>query len=362
MLGKRRGGASQTKAPDAPLRFQDSLNTMDLMRLLELVNSQSQPNINALRIVANSIEPLSFNIKQTGYALARQLAAALPPPASTQARHVGLSNGLSTQESIESDWVAHWCRELGIPVVYHRKIWELCFVLQALFETGMIEPGRRGLGFGCGTEPLPSYFAAHGVDVTATDLAPDEAAESGWVKTGQHTGALETAYMPHLVDREAFERHVCLRFVDMNAIPADLTGYDFCWSICALEHLGSIEHGLNFVENSLRTLKPGGTAVHTTEYNIRADGPTIDNWPTVAFQRKHMEALAERLESQGHKVAPFDFSLGEKPLDKFVDVPPYHHDLPPELCQWLGEPAHLKLAVDGLVVTCIGLKIEKSSS
>jgi SAM-dependent methyltransferase len=330
-----------------------------LRALLRPVNGRSQPNLNELRLVANAIDPLSLSIKQMGYSLAQQLAAALPRPAETHARHVGLSSSLSTQAAIESDWVAHWCRELGIATIYHRKIWELCFALQAIYEAGFLREGMRGLGFGCGTEPLPSYFAGHGIAVTATDLAPDRAAENGWVHSHQHATAPEQAFMPHLVSRADFDRLVGMRYVDMNHVPDDLADYDFCWSICALEHLGSIELGLRFIENSVATLKPGGLAVHTTEYNIRHDGPTIDNWPSVAFQRRHLEEVADRLRTQGHEVAPFDFALGDGPLDRFVDLPPHVHDLPEELARWVGPPAHLKVAFDGLIVTCAGLVIRK---
>jgi SAM-dependent methyltransferase len=347
-------------ADPAPPPPPPPITAADLLPLFARTAPSGQPNLNALRQVANMIEPLSLNIKQMGYSLARDLAAARPPPGNTRARIVRLPNGLSTQGAIESDWATHWCGQLKIPVVYHRKIWELCFVLQTLHDFDMIRPGARGLGFGCGTEPLPSYFAAHGMDITATDLAPEEASRSGWVHTGQHASAPEQAFMSHLVDREAFDRHVGLRFVDMNDIPDDLSGYDFCWSVCALEHLGSIEKGLDFIENSLKTVRPGGVVVHTTEFNIRDEGPTIDNWASVAFQRKHMEGLAERLRGRGHHLAPFDFSLGDGPLDKFVDMPPYHHDLPANMGAWLGYPAHLKLAFDGLVVTCIGVAIQKA--
>lgn len=329
-------------------------------QLLSIVGDRSRPNINALRQLANVIEPMNLNVKQMGYQLAQQMAAALPPPGDTTARHVGLCSSLSTQDAIESDWVAHWCGELQIPVVFHRKIWELAFALQALHDHNLIRPGTRGLGFGCGTEPLPSYFAANGMDVTITDLPRADAAARGWVETGQHVGGLDDAFMGHLASRSAFDQHVMLKYVDMNAIPTDLRDYDFCWSICALEHLGSISAGAAFIENAMATLRPGGVAVHTTEFNIRPDGPTIDNWPSVAFQRKHIEGIIGRLEAQGHRVAPLDLRLGDKPLDRFVDVPPWHHDLPPETCDWLGPPAHLKLAFDGLVVTCIGLKIEKA--
>ncbi len=337
----------------------DLLMRSNLHTLMEVMGPHSQPNINALRQLANSIEPLSLNIKQMGYSLARQLAAALPPSGPTEARMVGMKGSISTQAAIESDWAAHWCAELKIPVVFHRKVWEYCFVMQCLYEADMLQPGRRGLGFGCGEEPTPSYFASKGIDVTATDLPPEMAAGTGWVDTGQHMSALDKVYHGHLCERDLFDRHVSLEYVDMNAIPATLRGYDFCWSICALEHLGSIEKGLAFIENTLETLRPGGVSVHTTEFNIRDDGPTIDNWSSVAFQRKHMEAISERLRAKGHIVTPFDYALGDKPLDKFVDLPPWPHDLPPDMRAWLGEGLHLKLAFDGVIVTCIGLKVEK---
>jgi len=331
-----------------------------LEMLLSLVNSNSQPNLNALMRVARNVEPMSLSIKQFGYSLARQLAAALPPPGPTEARHVGLGSKVSTQADIESDWVAHWCAQMGAAVVYHRKVWELCYALQAVYENGCLREGARALGFGCGQEVLPSYFAAHGIAITATDLPAEEAQAAGWAATHQHAAHLDQAFHPHLVTRETFDRLVSLRFVDMNAIPKDLTGYDFCWSICALEHLGSIRKGLEFIENSIATLKPGGIAVHTTELNINASGQTIDNWPTVLFQRHHFEELAARLTAQGHMVAPLDFSLGDRPMDRFVDLPPWEHDLSPDMNAWLGQPAHLKLSVDGFVSTCFGIVVKRA--
>ena len=134
--------------------------------LLSLVRHDAKPNLHQLRQIANAIEPLSLNIKQMGYSLARQLAAALPPVGETRPRQVNLLNSLSTQAAIESDWAAHWCNELGTPVVFHRKVWEFCFILQSLYDHGHIRAGARGLGFGCGTEPIPSYLAKHDVSVT----------------------------------------------------------------------------------------------------------------------------------------------------------------------------------------------------
>lgn len=335
---------------------------LDKLRVtLSLLNDRSQPNINALTEAVRNV-PLAFlSIKTFGYDLARSLVAALPVRHDTAAGHVGLTCRASLQADLESDWAAHWCGQLQTPLVFHRKLWELAYVLQAIHEHGHIREGARGLGFGCGVEPLPSYLAAHGVAITMTDLEPVEARAAGWSRTNQHALDKAVAFHPHLVSRERYDDKVELRHVDMNAIPPDLADYDFCWSICALEHLGSIERGLAFVENTLATLKPGGLSVHTTEFNIEAQGPTIDDWPTVLFQRGHVEALAARLRERGHDVAPLDFSLGDRPLDRFIDLPPYHHDLSPELAEWVGPPQHLKVAVDGFASTCFGLIVRRAA-
>lgn len=333
---------------------------LDKLRLmLSLLTERSQPNINALTEAVRDVPLAHLSIKTFGYDLARSLVAALPIRQDLDARHVGLTCRASLQADLESDWAAYWCGQLQTPLVFHRKLWELAYVLQAVHEHGQLRDGARGLGFGCGVEPLPSYFASHGVSITITDLKPAEAQAAGWAATNQHAASLATAFHPHLVSRERYDDKVELRYVDMNAIPPDLADYDFCWSICALEHLGSIERGLAFIENTLGTLKPGGLSVHTTEFNINAQGPTIDNWPTVLFQRRHLDALAVRLREQGHDVAPLDFALGDRPLDRFIDLPPFHHDLSPELGEWLGAPQHLKVAVDGFAATCFGIIVRK---
>ena len=344
--------------PPTGLTFEDYEK---LRLIMEMVSPESQPNTNHLGEVVRNIRLLSLNVKSLGYDLARQLAAALPQPGETAARHVGLKTSLSTQADIESDWVAHWCRELQVPLLFHRKLWELSYILQAFHENGMIAPGRRGLGFGSGSEPLSSYLASRGVASTVTDLPIEAAQGRGWIETGQHASGLDNAYHAPLVTREQFDQLVDFRAVDMNDIPDDLTGYDFCWSVCALEHLGTIEKGLTFIERSLETIKPGGISVHTTEFNIE-DGPTIDNWPSVLFQRRHFVDLAERLEARGHKVAEMDFNPGDKILDRFIDLPPWSHDANSrELAAWVREPSHLKVGTDGFIATCAGIIITKAS-
>lgn len=333
-----------------------------LAEALRLTDGLSRPNVNRLQEVVRHLPSVCLNLKFYGYELARQLAAALPVREGLTPRHVGLTSKASTQADMETDWVAYWCQELKIPVIFHRKVWELAYAMQAVFETGKLKPGMSAVGFGCGVEALPSYFASKGVKVVITDLAPEDSRALGWADTNQHTATLNSAYHGNLIERHKFDELVSLRYVDMNRIPDDLTGFDFCWSICALEHLGSIANGLDFIENSLNVLKPGGMAVHTTEYNFMYDEETMDNWGTVLFLRKHFHEIYDRLTRKGHKVRPLDLSIGNKPLDRFIDLPPFPHNYSDFLReQWSVENTHMKVSVDGFPCTCFGLIIEKAS-
>ena len=123
--------------------------------------------------------------------------------------------------------------------------------------------------------------------------------------------------------------------------------YDFCWSSCSLEHLGSIDAGLRFIERSLDTLKPGGIAVHTTEFNLTSDTRTIKKGGTVLFRRRDVEEFARRTTKAGHEVLPITFDQGDQPEDQIVDVPPYAADI------------HFKLALGQYVTTSFGLAIRK---
>jgi 2-polyprenyl-3-methyl-5-hydroxy-6-metoxy-1,4-benzoquinol methylase len=317
---------------------------------------------NPLAARARNTDVISLNIKNFGYQLACDLAAALPVREGLSPSHVGLQSKPSTQADIASDWVAYWCSELKIPVVFHRKIWELAYVLQAIYEHGSIRPGARGLGFGCGTEALPSYLGQRGVQVTVTDQAPEAMKAQGWARTNQHTTSIEQAFKPQLISRDVFDRNVSLRYVDMNAIDSDLKDYDFCWSICAFEHLGSIQKGLDFVVNSLNTIRPGGLSVHTTEFNFANDKKTIDNRRTVLFQRKHFLDLERRLRVEGHGVAPLSFNVGDLPLDKFIDLPPFVDSWSSDLKEsWGCGSYHIKVSVDGFPATCFGIIVTRAS-
>lgn len=72
---------------------------------------------------------------------------------------------------------------LQFPINHHRKFWEFCFIYYVLYDNKMLVPGKSGLGFGVGKEPLASLFASDGCRITATDLSIESAMASGWAST-----------------------------------------------------------------------------------------------------------------------------------------------------------------------------------
>jgi len=235
----------------------------------------------------------------------------------------GVSSRLCTQAEMEQPWYAGWCSILGVEPVAHRKVWEFAYISEMLDRTGMLAEGRHGIGFGVGREPLISGFAARGASVLATDLAADDQEAFGWVKSDQHATGVDGLLKPGVCDPDRFHDLVSFRAVDMRAVPSVLQGFDFCWSTCAFEHLGSLEAGLDFVEASVRTLRPGGIAVHTTEFNLGSNDDTLTTGGTVVYRERDVLAFRDRMEAQGHEVAAFDLHQGVGLLDAYTDVPPY---------------------------------------
>jgi len=169
----------------------------------------------------------------------------------------------------------------------------------------------------------------------------------GWTSGNQLCFGLESLNIRKLVDDETFRKHVSYRPVDMNSIPSDLKDFDFNWSSCSFEHLGSINKGFDFLENQLATLKPGGWAVHTTEFNLTSNETTLSKGNTIIFRYRDIEKITSQLKKEGHLVEELDYSIGGLPEDFDVDVLPYAH-----------EP-HLKLQIDKYIVTSIGIIIQK---
>ena len=334
----------------------------DLDQLAEmmfaLTDGDGHPNTSVFNERIRNLQALHWNVKVLGAELAQRYygdVRATRKPLHSDSFELGW-RPVRFKDFLQS-WFVDTCDKLHVAPLLHRKLWEEMYVVNTLAKTGALSPGKRGIVFGVGEERLPSYFSSFGASILATDLNPRESAAKGWIETAQH-GSLEKLFRRDLVDKNKFDRLVSFEYADMNNIASAWDGqFDFCWSVCAFEHLGSIANGLKFVERTGQLLKPGGVAVHTTEFNYASDDETIDNWVTVLLRKRDFELLAARLVKQGYVIPSIDFDVGDTPVDFFVDVPPYpghknylHSNL---------SALHLKLMVDGFPTTCFGLVFSK---
>lgn len=259
----------------------------------------------------------------------------------------GLTSQLCTYNQFKELDYTYWCKEMGVIPALHRKQWEFVWILSAMKKAGVITKGFRALGFGTGKEPIPSILSKYGLFVTASDAPIENDIVQGWSSTNQYSQNVMDLWKPEIVQQDIFEKMTSWLPIDMNEIPSNLTDFDICWSACAFEHLGSIEKGLQFVKNSLKTLKPGGFSIHTTEFNLTSNENTIESMGLSIFRKQDIERLSNDLVAKGHKVWKINFHPGCDPIDEIIDMPPY------------GLP-HLKLEISKFSCTSIGLVIQKS--
>lgn len=259
-------------------------------------------------------------------------------------------SSLCTAQDFRNGEFQRWRDAFGEAPRLHRRLWEHVFVAAHLEAAGMLNTNRRGIGFGVGDQPMPAAFAVRGAKILATDMSVEMEEAAGLVATQPRAAGVETLNNKGLCPDAAFKRNVAFEACDMRNIPMHYRDFDFTWSSCAAEHLGSMQAGLDFIKASVRTLKPGGIAVHTTEYNVSSNDATIDNHPAlVLFRRRDIENLVRELRADGHHVADVCFDVLSEPVDLFVDTPPYAAD------------THIRLALANFVVTSIGLVIQRGS-
>lgn len=256
---------------------------------------------------------------------------------------------LVTSDQFKEPSYTKWLVALGQSLTFHRKQWEWIYILQVLDHFGKLSKNSKGVGFGSGKEPLPSLMASCGCEVLSTDLHAEDAAIKGWVASNQHGSQLTDFFYPNICNPEIFKQRVAFRSVDMNNIPHDISGFDFLWSSCSLEHLGSLENGINFVKKSMACLRPGGVAVHTTEFNLASDDETYESEATSIYRKQDIIALAEWAIENGYEIGLINFTPGCEPPDLHIDTPPYSPSL------------HLRRFLRRHLITSIGFFIRRKT-
>ena len=196
-----------------------------------------------------------------------------------------------------------------------------------------------------GTEPVPAALAARGVRVVATDRPQDE--RGHWSTRNEYAVNVESLVKPAICDPSVMREVVSFRPVDMAALPEDLGRFDIVWSACALEHLGSPAVGLDFALRSLELLKPGGIAIHTTEFDLTPGPHAVDYGHCALYRLQDLNDFAARVRSRGFQIDINPYVAFEHPADRAIAPPLSLGD----------EQFHLKLALYDSISTSIVLVI-----
>lgn len=253
------------------------------------------------------------------------------------------------------DWEAehflYWPHRLGIPfpVPPQRKWWEFIEIANIIYRVKGLE-GMRGIGFGVGEEPMTSALASLGAQILATDIGANHESSKDW-DNGQLAKNIESLYKHEIIDRETFDKNVTFEELDMNNILTreDLFNqFDFSFSCGSIEHIGGIEQTIQFLVNQMNVLKPGGIAVHTTEYNLDSEEETLNAHNICLLRKRDLIELERKITEKGYELIPVDYSLGNEEADLFIDKPPHQFH------------QHLKLQSSGFTHTSILLVIRKN--
>ena len=156
---------------------------------------------------------------------------------------------------------------------FHRKQWEFVQIFRTLESLGFLNGQSRGLSMGGGEERLLYAVARRAGHLTVTDLCESDSAWAG-ARTDDPDRSLKAA-APFAVDPSC----LTARRMDMRTLEFDDASFDFCYSSCAIEHIGTYHDFLEHLQEVRRVLKDDGVYVLTTEFHYGEEAiPTPRNY------------------------------------------------------------------------------------
>jgi ubiquinone/menaquinone biosynthesis C-methylase UbiE len=145
---------------------------------------------------------------------------------------------------------------------FHRKQWEFAMIFLALKKLGFLNEKMNGLSLGGGNERVLYAIAKHVKKLTVTDLYENS---TSWdcARTNDPDEFIRSS-KPFDVDDSKIK---ALR-MDMRNLDFEDNTFDFCYSSCAIEHIGKYEDFVQHLNEVYRCLKDNGLYVFTTELQL----------------------------------------------------------------------------------------------
>lgn len=148
---------------------------------------------------------------------------------------------------------------------FHRKQWEFALVFHALDRLGFLAGGRQGLVLGGGRERLLYAVAPRVRRLLVTDLYSPQ---TTWAEARTDDPERYVRVdAPFDCDLRALE----VRRMDMRELALPDAAFDFAYSCCAIEHIGTEEDFARHLREVARVLRPGGAYVFTTEFHYGSE-------------------------------------------------------------------------------------------
>ena len=152
--------------------------------------------------------------------------------------------------------------ELKETVRFHRKQWEFAMIFLALKKYGFLTEDKIGLSVGGGNERVLYSISNYVRKLIVTDLY-DENTSWDCARTGDPTEFILNS-KPFDVD----ESKITAMRMDMRNLKFDDNTFDFCYSSCAVEHIGDFDDFVQHFDEVFRCLKEDGIYVFTTEFQF----------------------------------------------------------------------------------------------
>jgi len=191
--------------------------------------------------------------------------------------------------------------EIREPAKFHRKQWEFGMIFLTLKKFGFLSENKKGLSLGSGNERILYSIANHVNKLVITDLY-DKNTEWDCARTGDPDYLIKSN-KPFPVDNNKLQ---AIR-MDMRSLEFDNDTFDFCYSSCAIEHIGGYDDFLKHLNEVYRVLKEDGIYVLTTE--LLFGEKTIEDPHNFYFVKEYLDKLIN--ESKLHLLCDIDCSLSQ---------------------------------------------------
>lgn len=178
--------------------------------------------------------------------------------------------------------------ELREPARFHRKQWEFAQIFLTLRKLGFLSPDKNGLSLGGGNERVLYSIANHIKKLIVTDLYENN---TTWdcARTNDPNEFIRNS-KPFEIDESKIDAlHMDMRYLDFKD-----NSFDFCYSSCAVEHIGHYSDFLQHLNEVYRVLKPDGIYVFTTE--LQFGDMTIKDPNNYVFSKNYLTELLSNTE------------------------------------------------------------------